>query len=193
MEIRLLTDIDYIKSIYRTRLVEDFAANERRPWSSLKKLWKSGRYDCFGLFDGGELAAYGFFAKLEQDGQRLYLFDYLAVSRDRRDQGVGSLFLKMLNDRLADADFAVGEVEDPNAAEDEPTKRLRQRRLDFYLRAGYRDTGVTARVYGVDYRLLEIPTGREHTPEEIQRYYTAIYESFLPAVFLKQHFRVNVG
>ena len=190
MEIRPLTDIDFIKNVYRTRLVKDFPFNERRPWRSVKKLWRAGRYDCWGMFDGEELLAYAFFASLTQDGGRYGLFDYLAVSRERRGEGIGSAFIRGLAERLTDLECVIGEVEDPDAAEDAETAETRRRRLDFYLHADWRDTGVRAHVYGVDYRLLEVPVGSTHTPKQTGEIYTAIYRSFLPEKFLKLHFRL---
>ena len=86
----------------------------------------------------------------------------------------------------------VGEVEDPDRAADEKTRALRARRLHFYLRNGYRETALTSRVFGVDYRLLEIPTGAPHSTEELRRVYTDLYRSILPPVFFKTQFQVSV-
>ena len=52
-------------------------------------------------------------------------------------------------------------------------------RLRFYLHAGCKDTGVTARVFGVEYRLLELPLGGTHTPDTIRRVYMQLYQSIL--------------
>ena len=111
--------------------------------------------------------------------------------QNNRDQGLGGLFLSQLASCIRDADCIVGEVEDPDRAEDEETRELRLRRLQFYLRCGYRQTALRSTVFGADYRILEVPTGREHTTEELKTIYTELYRSTLPALFFRTQFRVT--
>ena len=82
----------------------------------------------------------------------------------------------------------VGEVEDPETAADAESRLTRERRLRFYLRNGVLDTGVCSRVYGVDYRVLELPTAGAHAPETVRDCYTALYRSMLPHSFFQKHF-----
>ena len=62
---------------------------------------------------------------------------------------------------LADADAVLLEVDEPDAAVTPEELDTRNRRLAFYLRNGLHDSGVRADVYGVTYRLLTLPAGRE--------------------------------
>ena len=62
--------------------------------------------------------------------------------------------------------------------------------MKFYLRNGYRLTGVRARVFGVDYQILEVPTGRDYEAEEIAGIYTELYRSILPEPFFQTQFMV---
>ena len=82
-------------------------------------------------------------------------------------------------------------MEDPDTAKDEAERALRERRLHFYLRGGCRRTDLTATVFGADYRILEVPAARVHTTEELRAVYTGIYQSILPAPFLKTQFRLD--
>lgn len=186
LSIRRLTDFAQVEAIYRIRLKKDFARRELRPLASLRRSWEHDAYDCYGLYDGGALLGYAFFVLLGKNA----LLDYLAIAEEHRDEGLGTAFLQMLASCLADADCAICEVEDPERAQDEETRAQRERRLRFYLRSGYMKTALTSRVFGVDYRILEMPTGKTHTADELRAIYTALYKSILPGLFFHTQFRV---
>ena len=183
---RRLTDFAQVEQLYKSRLKKDFARNELRPLASLRRSWEKDAYDCYGLFAGEELLGYAFFVRQGKN----YLFDYLGIAEDYRDQGLGSIFLRQLAAGLTEADCVIGEVEDPEKAKDEQTRAVRQRRLQFYLRSGYLKTELRSVVFGVDYRILEIPTGTTHTADELRTIYTGLYRSILPAPFFRTQFQV---
>lgn len=187
METKRLTDFGQVEDLYRTRLTKDFARNELKPLAGMRRSWENDAYDCYGLFDGNEILGYAFFVRLGGD----YLFDYFAIAENHRDEGLGSLFLRQLANCLHGAGCVVGEVEDPDKAPDEETRQLRKRRLQFYLRNGYIKTEVTSEVFGVDYRILEVPTGIDHTADEIRMIYTELYRSTLPPLYFRTQFRVG--
>lgn len=187
LQTQRLTDFSQVEMLYNSRMKKDFARNERKPLSSIRRAWEAKTYDCYGLFDGEEIVGYAFFVRQGEN----YLFDYLAIAEDRRDEGLGSLFLQQLAVVLKDAACVVGEVEDPDKATDENTRLQRERRMRFYLRNGYWKTDLTACVFGVDYRIMEVPTGAPHSTEEIRTVYTALYRNILPALFFRTQFRVG--
>lgn len=187
MTTRQLTDFSQVEALYNTRLKKDFARNELKPLAGMRRSWKKNAYDCYGLFDEEEILGYAFFVRRDRD----YLFDYFAIAEDRRNEGLGSIFLQQLADCVKDADCVVGEVEDPDKAEDKETRIIRERRLQFYLRSGYRKTELTSNVFGVDYRILEVPTASVHTTEELRTAYTELYRSTLPGFFFRTQFRVT--
>ena len=186
LSVRRLTDFAQVEALYQTRLKKDFARKELRPLASLRRSWEHGAYDCYGLYDGGALLGYAFFVRLGKNA----LLDYLAIAEEHRDEGLGTVFLQMLASCLADADCAVCEVEDPERAQDEETRAQRERRLRFYMRSGFRKTELTSRVFGVDYRILEAPTGKTHAADELRAIYTALYKSILPGPFFHTQFQV---
>ena len=184
---RRITDFSLIGRLYRSRLKNDFARDELKPLSAIRRLWDRDAYDCFGLFRGEEILGYAFFVRIGKN----YLFDYLAIEQGHRDEGLGSVFLRQLAACLTDAECVVGEVKDPDSAENAAERALRERRLAFYLRNGCLDTGLTSVVFGVAYRILEVPVGEDHTPDELRAVYAGIYESILPAAFFRTQFRVR--
>ena len=49
---RRLTDFRQVEKLYKSRLESDFAEDELKPLSAMKKSWEEGNYDCYGLFYG---------------------------------------------------------------------------------------------------------------------------------------------
>ena len=186
MEMKRLTDFSQIETIFNTRMRYDFTENELRPLLSLRRSWDRDEYAGYALMEGGEMLAYALFVR---NGEN-YLFDYYAVSKEHRGEGLGSIFLKRLADCFPDAGCIVGEVEDPDKALTADEREIRERRLRFYLRNGYRETGVKARVRGADFRILEVPTGKMHSDAQILHAYKELYRSFFPKLWFYTRFRV---
>lgn len=181
-----LTDIAQIEYIYRTRMQEDFASDELKPLSVIVQAWEKGIYDCYVLTRQESILGYAYFVRKDNN----YLIDYLAISAEHRDEGLGTVFLKQLDEFFHKANCVVVEVEDPGAAKDKEDRFQRERRLRFYLRNGYRLTGVKARVFGVDYLILEVLIGTEHKTEEIEKIYTELYHCILHGASFKTQFMI---
>lgn len=187
METQQITDFSTVEHIYKTRMKHDFTPNELKPLSVILRAWNRNAYECYALREEEEVLGYAFFVR---EGSN-YLFDYFAIEKHHRNSGLGSFFLKQLADCFRDAECIVVEVEDPDKANSKEEKMLRERRLQFYLRNGYRKKDVTSKVFGADYRILEIPTREEHTAKELIKIYTDLYRSTLPDRFFRTQFKVN--
>ena len=81
---------------------------------------------------------------------------------------------------LQAADCALLEADDPDAATDAAEIARRQRRLRFYLRNGLLETGVTAVVFRVTYRILELPVSVPHSIPAVRGIYQNLYRHMLP-------------
>lgn len=187
MRIRILTEEAEIEHIYHYLMKRDFPPNELKPLQSILRAWKSGEYYCFVLHEEQEILGYAFFARNRDD----YLLDYLAIVREYRDRGMGTIFLRQLADRFQGADCILVEAEDPDSAQNGQDRILRERRLKFYQQCGCRITDVTSSVFGADYRILEVPTGKTRTNEEIAASYSEIYRMILPDRFFRGEFKVT--
>lgn len=143
---RRLTDFSQVETLYGTRLKDDFPPDELKPLESMRRSWEKGAYDCYGLFDGGDILGYAFFVRRGRD----LLLDYFAIVREQRDRGLGSLFLRQLTGHIRGAECAVCEVQDPDKAESAEERTERERRLRFYLRGGFRKTELTSVLFGVN-------------------------------------------
>lgn len=158
-----VSDFSQIEQIYHSRMKDDFAEDELKPLFVIRKAWDENKYEAFFLVGEGRILGYAFYVKMN----RIFLLDYFAIEKDQRNQGLGSIFLNRMADWLKEADCMIVEAEDPESAQSEDEKKLRERRNGFYLRNGFRMSEIKARVYGVDYRILENSDGTVHTTDEL--------------------------
>ena len=184
---RRLTDFSQVENLYKSRLKSDFTEDELKPLSSMKESWKEGNYDCYGLFDREEILGYAFFVS---NGDNC-LLDYFAIKEDRRNEGLGSIFLKQLAACMEKEKCVIVEVEDPNQANSFDDKTLRNRRLQFYLRNGFMETTLKSSVFGVSYRLLEVSNSVPHSARNIRAAYIELYRSILPEEYFQTQFSVS--
>ena len=180
-------DFARVKQIYKTRLTRDFIRAERKPLSAIHRLWEKGAYGAYFLMGGDETLGYAFFVR----SGRNCLFDYFAIAEGHRDEGLGTIFLRMLAECFPGTDCILGEVEDPERAATDEERQLRERRVEFYRRSGYRITDVKATVFGVEFRLVEVPVGREHSDEELREIYTELYRLIFPPLIFRTQVRVG--
>ena len=92
MELRIPTS-EQLKSVYEGQLKQAFPASELKPLQSIEELWRDGLYRPWCLFDGDEIVG-ACFLWLGRPGWAL--LDYLCVSADHRNRGIGALLLSML-------------------------------------------------------------------------------------------------
>jgi len=181
-----LLNREQIAQIYHTRMVQDFPPMELKPLQRMQDAYDQGNYVCYALLEEGkdigpatkaeDILAYAFFVKMDNH----YLFDYLAVSSDKRNSGLGTSFLELLHGEFADSDSVIGEVEDPDCAENDTDRELQTRRLGFYLRNGYINTGIKVVMFDVDYIVLEMDLGKNHDRQTISNLYQEHYKAMLP-------------
>ena len=136
-----LLDRNDIIAVYQG-LHEDFPPCEIKPLDDITVLYDRQQYFAYGFFCGEDLAAYMFLFSI--DGKGLFL-DYFAVKETYRGNGFGSEILKSVLNEVRDRyDFLMLECETPEYAETEAEKILRTHRIGFYLRNGFRNSGLLA-------------------------------------------------
>ncbi len=181
MQLKKLSIIQ-IEKVYMERMKEDFPPAELKPLSIIKQCLDKGAYECLGLFDGEDMLGYAFLLKHGKD----YLIDYLAVYPNHRNEGVGGTMLGMLSEYLLEAESIIGEIEDPAFEENDEKRVLCKRRMEFYYRNGFKDTGVKALCFGVHFIIIETGANAVHSEERIKELYLKHYRFMLPdAVFRK--------
>lgn len=190
MEMKKLS-LDQMREIYDLRMREDFPDNERRPFSGIVSLFERGEYEGWGLYEEEALLAYAFLVREIWRGKPCCLIDYFAVDKGRRGSGIGTCLLRELAAALKGADCVFVEVENPDYAGTLEEKEEMERRLRFYRRNGFRDTGAGEWLYYVEYTLLELPLSGTHTREEIFDIAEYFYRKMLPAHLVDRYLRLH--
>ena len=124
-----------------------FPPRERKPFHKIREMYQLGRGDVWCIRQEGRLV--GFANTI--NGEGITLLDYLAVKKNCRGQGVGTGAMVALQEAYADRGLFV-EIESTREACDNPEER--NRRKQFYLKAGMEDFGVEAQVFTVRMELL---------------------------------------
>ena len=178
-----------ITDTYNKHLKNDFPKDELKPLSRILFSLDKEQYICYGIFNNETLCGYAYFASIIEDGKIYYLLDYFATVEEFRGQGIGSEFLKLLYDKVSDVEMVLCEAETPDDTTGDEYN-IRKRRIAFYLNNNFIDTGVTASAFGVDFVLLELDIGKEHTKDDIRNYYSKLYRSFLPEKMYNKYIKV---
>ena len=167
MEMKLLPN-EQLEHIYKRDLQISFPRAELKPLRAMQEKYRDGSYRPWGLFDGEEIVGTAFVWAYE-DGWRL--FDYLCVSPQRRNDGLGSLLIQKLVEAES-GNVLFGESEIPEFA---PDPAIAARRIAFYKRNGAKEAGYDMTLFGVPYRTLYWAE-RKIAPEEIMKQHTALYQ-----------------
>ena len=140
-----------LSQLYEAQLREDFPPSELKPLKAM--LWL-------------------------EPGVPFALLDYLGTLPGERDRGLGGRLLDLLAEHYRDFRGIYGEAEAPENG-DPAGESLRRRRLNFYLRNGFRYGGYDCALFGVHYQTL-IRGGADVTAEELLAVHRGIYRRHMP-------------
>ena len=182
LEIRILNQ-EQMETLYKTKLQEDFPANELKPLSRLVTMMEEGIYECTGLYSGEKLAAYAFFVRLEERGY--YLLDYLAVEADFRGQGLGSIYMQKMKEYFPDCKGLFIECESESELREATPENAsmlaeRRNRIRFYLNNGAVLTNLKSFLFSPEYSILYLAV--QGNPYEVEWYdeLRIIYQAMFP-------------
>lgn len=206
LEVKSL-DLSQIKYIYEKHMTADFPANELKPFSAIENLLGRGKYLAYGLFDDEVIRAYAFFAAGKKSHS--LLLDYFAVKASGRSRGFGSKFLRLLKNEIITGypgiSSVIAEVERVRFASDELERSIRERRIAFYKRNGFKGTRIKSLLFGVDYSILywplladscnasDIADVMDYCDANILQQLELIYKDMLPANIVRQHVRLWIA
>lgn len=161
-------------------MVFDFPPAELIPLDIILEADREGGYPGFGLYRSGVMLGYSFFARTEIP-EVAYLADFLCIFPEYRSKGFGTIFQKkLIQEKLADGEYLLCEVEDPDIESDPVSKETMLRRIRHHSGVGWIDKGVCVVTLGAEYRLMEYPIREEHDPETVKKVYGAMYRYMLP-------------
>jgi GNAT superfamily N-acetyltransferase len=139
---------DDIKLLYESAFPEE----EQIPWSDIMELVNRMPLDFTVYYDG--VALMGF--TIVYPRPSFNWFWYFAVPDELRGKGVGQKILSQLIEKYNDSTNIL-DMESPEQVCE--NQAVRRRRHAFYLRNGFRDTGVGRSFKGVDYTIMKMGEG----------------------------------
>lgn len=152
LELRILNELE-LKNLYTNEAHRDFPESELKPLDVVEKLYREGNYEPIGFFENGKLMAYAL--QVVREKGKSVLLDYLAVTPEFRDCGIGSEVLRALQEYYSGkTEFIVIESEHPSEA---PDKAAALRRLEFYKRAGAILTDTQVRLFDILFLIFALP------------------------------------
>lgn len=170
-----------IKKIYTGPAVRHFPADERKPVAAIEKLLEDGMYIGLGMFEAGgddeseesPLMAYALFTKAADD---YVLLDYYAVLEEYRSDGVGSIFIKEMDNHFDGVRGMLLETEDIDSAASEEEYNTRKRRNAFYSRNNVIMSDIMSEAAGVRYNIWYKPfTGDIPESDELRNTLSDLY------------------
>lgn len=166
MYCKKLTEEELTKT-YHTYMKQDFPASELKPLNHILRSMEEGFGFTLGIYGEEELEGYAVFILCEET--RCALLDYFAILKDKRGGGLRhcafALMETYMKENLPWIEALYIESERVSAAEDEKQRRIRERRIAFYLSCGCEMTALRSVLFGVEYSVLYKPFGK-HTREE---------------------------
>jgi hypothetical protein len=177
-EVDLLAAREF-KRIYK-QIKKDFAAGEYPPYFVLHRQILNGIQQCFLYIPEGVEKAYAVCAGGHPNGY--VLISLLSVLPAYRGLGAGTAFLNKIKENYADKKGLLVEVEKPEDAKTSEEKEVREKRIRFYQKAGFRVVpGLNYSIWGVPMHLMVY--GEEGDTQVIMQ---RIYEIYLE--LMGQHF-----
>ena len=137
-----------VRALYETA----FPKEEQIPWADLMRLMKTMSLDFTVYYEGGNLVG----LTIVYPRPQFNWFWYFAVPEELRGQGIGQRILTQLIEKY-NGQSNILDMESPEQVCENSEQR--KRRHAFYLRNGFRDTGVGKSFKGIDYTIMMIGEG----------------------------------
>ena len=134
-----------VRALYETA----FPKEEQIPWKDLMRLMKTMSLDFTVYYEDGNLVG----LTIVYPRKQFNWFWYFAVPEELRGQGIGQRILTRLIEKYS-GQSNILDMESPEQVCENSERR--KRRHAFYLRNGFRDTGVGKSFKGIDYTIMMI-------------------------------------
>lgn len=177
------------KIIYDEHMTQAFDAAELKPFWRIRDMVEKGVYEIYAYVnltsETPELLGYACFYCPGD----ILLLDYFAMVSGARGKGNGSTFLRtLMHDRNSHESIFI-ELEAPEKADRIEQVQKRERRIQFYRRLGFTDTGVRMTVFQVPYHLYAYRYGKGQKCAEED--FSSLYEGMLSPDTAHTHVRIR--
>ena len=161
-------DDEELKKLYESSFPED----ERLPYEEFVKLLNLMNIDFDAFYDEEKLVGMWVVSRLP----RFNWCAFFAVTEKLRGKGIGQKLLIRMKDKYSkEENPLIGDVESPLQT-DASNLEIRKRRHAFYLRNGFRDSGLYHNYKGVSYSIIT-NSNRTFTQKDYDEIISAIRPS----------------
>ncbi len=150
-------NLNEVRYLY-INIVNDFAPGEYPPYDVLYKQLEKDIQKGFVLVNDEKDVAYSICTG--DSTNSFVLISLLAVYKEYRGKGFGSKFIEMLKRKYCDERSIIVEVEKPEDALEQQERNIRENRIKFYEKAGFR------LLPDIDYAIWDIPMYLMILPKE---------------------------
>lgn len=190
-----------IEEIYYEHMIGDFPKSELKPLKLLLDCRKKDLYKCFGLYEKDRLLAYSYFAN--DFDKKIILLDYLAVVKDMRNAGYGSIMLSKIKEYFrsnSTVENIIIEAESIESSKNQEEKAVRQRRIAFYKKNGLVQQQFMSKVFGTEYTILLLAVQdndaatdkKQILKENSEGKITEGYQNIYKAILTKEMYDKNI-
>ncbi|BCN32346.1 GNAT family N-acetyltransferase [Anaeromicropila herbilytica] len=173
-------------NFYQTYLIHDFPESEVKPYDIIEESTGQGKYISYGFFRNLEPLGYAFMTKAKENGG--LLMDYFAVIDKHRSKGLGSSIVETIKRELQGRyESVIIEVENPEVEMDEKKKEVRNRRIAFYLKNGFKMSNIQSRVLTDEYLIMTLELGKELEERQVYLELQAIYQALFGFEFFENN------
>lgn len=137
------------KALIKKLYIDSFPSEERKPFSMMLRLRRKKKANLWVIHDKISDKAVGLAFVLLWKNK--VLFDYFAIMPEYQSKGYGSEVLKELK-KCYNGKCIFGEVEPVDETAENNAQRIR--RMDFYLRNGFKETGIYVSLFGCVLQLM---------------------------------------
>ena len=181
MELKLLNK-EELTALYQNEIVEDFPHSELKPLKAMLRLMDLGLYDPLLITEGGQPVGYAMmWLTKDRSGA---LLEYFGVLRGLRNAGQGTKILELLFQRYGQL---FGEAEAP-CSHDPDINELRQRRLAFYERNGFRVLDYQCALFGVRFHCLY--RGPETGDRKVEALHRGVYAGYFSPAHMERYIQL---
>lgn len=167
-------EIKEMEILYANHLVYDFPQNELKSFETIKKSFNNHQSECLILKDKQKIIAYSVFVWKQP---KVKILEYFAVTKENRGKGMGSLMISMLMDYLK-IDELIIESEDPDMSIDKKEKEIKQKRLSFYRKNNFKESGLKLKLGDVNFVIFRY--NNHLTKDELLEEIKAVYQITSP-------------
>lgn len=183
-------EVKDFKKIISQSYKKDFPRYERKPIFQIKNIIKNKKAEAVTLMnDKNNMISYSII--ITKSKYNYILIDYLATVKEYRGLGYGSKFINLLKEKYSSKNGIIIEIEKIGYGKTEEENILRQKRLEFYLKLGFKPMNYNLKLFGTHMQVLVLDIlNKEDLNDNFHEILFDIYNSIYGKVVLKKYIKI---